>query len=84
MIGFWGFFVISALLKIPDEILLHLSVGLLAARTPRTLFPKDKEGECVLWLVFMPDRVSCLTSLRRLHCFKELHSRLLMHRAELM
>lgn len=44
----------SALLKIPDEILLHLSAGLLVARTPGTLFPKDKEGECVFWLVFRP------------------------------
>lgn len=41
-------------LKIPDEILLHLSAGLLVARTPRTLFPKDKEGECVFWLAFRP------------------------------
>lgn len=48
------FIVSSTLLKIPDEILLHLSAGLLVARTPRTLFPKDKEGECVFWLVFRP------------------------------
>lgn len=44
----------SVLLKIPDEILLHLSAGVLVARTPRTLFSKDKEGECVFWLVFRP------------------------------
>lgn len=40
------FFVTCVFLQIPDEILLHLSAGLLVTRSPRTVFPKDKEGEC--------------------------------------
>lgn len=40
-------FGIVAFVQIPDEILLHLSDRLLVTRSPRTVLPKDKEGECV-------------------------------------
>lgn len=38
-------FITPDFLQIPDEILLHLSAGLLVTRSPRTVFPKDKEGK---------------------------------------